>query len=326
MLTGFIKHNQAISVVLMPLLLLVFWIYGFLNLSPPDTGHAAPLYRLIINLFSRAPLTLPLTGMLLVSVQAWLINRLAEKNEIIGINSYLPGIIYIILMSLQPEMFSLHPTILTNHFIILAIYRLMRTHRKETAFSEVFDSGFFIGICALLYFPSIMFLILLWLGLIIIRPFVWREWIIAHLGFLMPWIWYLAYLYWIDSLNTTSIAMMLPETPGLRMVGAAFAWTEMFQVAVLILCTLYSSGKLFYDLRIGTIKTKNNLTLLLYLALISLLTLFAAPSLKITYLSFLAIPFSIFFSSALLKSRKTWVGDLLVYMLIISIFFNQYIH
>jgi hypothetical protein len=127
MLIGFIKHNRAVSIVLLPVALILLWIYGFLNPVVPLTEHAAPLYKLLISGIGNHPFLITLLSFILILCEALLINYIVEKNEIIDTTTYLPALVYIILMSLQPEMFSLHPIIIANLFILLALHQLIHT-------------------------------------------------------------------------------------------------------------------------------------------------------------------------------------------------------
>ena len=116
MLIGFIKHNRALSIIILPIALIVLWLYGFLNPVVPLTEHSSPLYRLLISGIERYPFLITFISFLLIFCEALLINFIIEKNEIINTTTYLPALAYIVLMSLQPEMFSLHPIIISYFF------------------------------------------------------------------------------------------------------------------------------------------------------------------------------------------------------------------
>ena len=326
MLIGFIKHNRAVSIVLLPIALVALWFYGFLNPVIPLTEHSAPLYKLLISWIRDYPFLITLLSFVLILCEALLINHIVEKNEIIDTTTYLPALVYIVLMSLQPEMFSLHPIIIANLFILLALHKLMQTYRKETAYSESFDTGFYISLACLFYIPSLVFVLLLWFGLIIIRPFIWREWAISFIGIIIPWL-YLVFIYFwgekLDMLQYDALYYTL-IVPGKSFSMAGFSFPDYLQMGVLLASAFFTAGRFLRDFRKGTVRLKNNLILILYFFLFSVISIILAPQYSISYLSFLSIPFSVLFSAYLLFTKRQWIAEVLFLLLILSVFANQF--
>lgn len=326
MLLRFIQHNPAISILLVPVGMIVFWIYTFFHPVIPVTEHAAPLYKLLIMGIKTYPFLIIILSMLLIFCEAMLLNNIAEKNAVVGNSAYLPALLYIILMSLQPEMFSLHPIIIANLFLLLALRKLMQTYRKETAYSETFETGLFISVAALFYIPSFVFILLLWTGLFIIRPFIWREWFISLIGFILPWLYLVFFYFWNNKLDMLEYEALYYTiiTPRKVFNIFNFSFTEYSQLALLIVAVLFSAGRFIHDLNKGAVQTRNNLMLLFYFFLFGFISVFLAPVYSIAYLSFLSIPFSIIFSRYLLHARRKWIAEILFLLLIVSVLANQF--
>ena len=328
MLIGFIKHNRSLSVVVLPVAMISLWLFGFFHPVVPLTEHSAPLYKLIIAGIEKYPFLITFLSFTLIFCEALLINYIVEKNEIIDSNSYLPALVYIVLMSLQPEMFSLHPIVIANLFMLFALHKLMQTYRKETAYSEAFSTGFFISLSALFYIPSVVFLLLLWIGLIIIRPFVWREWMISFIGFSLPWIYLVFYYFWNDKLDALQYDALYYTiiAPQKSFNAVKFSYQEYFQMGILLLSALFSAGRFFYDLGKSTVRARSSLLLLLNFFILAFVSIFLSPEYSIPYLSFLSVPFAMFFSSFLIFAKRQWLAEILFLLLIISVFVNQFIH
>ncbi|MEK6614639.1 MAG: DUF6427 family protein [Bacteroidota bacterium] len=326
MLIGFIKHNRSVSIVLLPVAMIILWGYGFFHPVTPLTEHSAPLYKLIISGIAFSPFLIKLISFILIFCEALLLYYIVKKNEIIPTTTYLPSLVYIALMSLQPEMFSLHPIVIANLFILLALHKLMQTYRKETAYSEAFSTGFFISLAALFYIPSLVFIFLLWIGLLIIRPFIWREWVISFIGSMLPWSYLLFYYFWNDKFDALQYDALYYTiiAPSKSFNALTFSYAEELQIGLLLLCVFFASKRFLRDLSKSTVQSRNNLLLMLYFFIFSFASIFIAPEYSIPYLSFLSIPFSIFFSSFLLFARKGWIAETLFILLIISIFVNQF--
>ncbi|MBI3502501.1 MAG: hypothetical protein HY063_11985 [Bacteroidetes bacterium] len=326
MLIGFIKRNQPASVLLLPVVLIALWVVGFIHPSIPSTGHSAPLHRLVLAGLSGFPHALVIISFVLIFCEALLINYIIRKNEIIDTNSYLPALIYIVLMSLQPEMLSLHPILIANIFILYTLHKLMQSYRKETAYSEAFSMGIFISLAVLFYFPSIIFVLLIWIGLLIIRPFVWREWVISFTGFLLPWLYLIFYFFWNDKLEDLRYELLYYSlvTPVKSFNMNSFSIAEISQFALLLLTALLASGRLLHNLSGSTVWLRNNFRLLIYFSLLALLSVFLAPSYSIFFLSFLAIPFTVFISDYLLYAKRQWLAEIIFTLLLLSVFANQF--
>lgn len=326
MLIGFIKHNRSLSVIVLPIAMISLWLYGFFHPVVPLTEHSAPLYKLLIAGIGDYPFLLTLISFILILCEAFLINYIIEKNEIIDTTTYLPALVYIVLMSLQPEMFSLHPIVIANLFMLFALHKLMQTYRKETAYSEAFDTGFFIALSALFYIPSVVFILILWIGLIVIRPFIWREWIIAFIGFSIPCIFLVFYYFWNDKLDELQYDALYYTiiAPRKSFNALTFSYAEYLQIGLLFICSFFSSGRFLRDLSKSTVRSRSSLLLMLYFFIFSFISIFLAPEYSISYLSFLSIPFSIFFTSFLLFAKRVWLTEILFLLLIISVFVNQF--
>lgn len=327
MLIGFIKQNRSFSVVVLPVALIALWTYGFFHPVVPLTEHSAPLYKLIISGIDNFPFLITLISFILIFCEALLINYIIQKNEIINSNSFLPALVYMVLMSLQPEMFSLHPIVIANLFLLLAIHTLMQSYKKETSYAQAFDTGLFISLATMFYIPSIVFILLLWIGLIILRPFVWREWVISFIGLILPWIFLVFYYFWSDKLDALEYDALYYTivTPQKSFNAIKFSYQEYVQMGILLLSFIFSSGRFLSDLSKGTVRTRSNLFLMMNFFLLAFVSVFLAPAYSIAYLSLLSVPFAVFFSSYLLFAKRQWVAELLFLLLIISVFLNQYI-
>jgi hypothetical protein len=329
MLVGFLKHNRSLSIIVLPILIIALWIYGFFHLTAPSIEHSAALYKLVINSVGKYPLLITTISFLMIFSEALLINYIIRENEIIHTTSYLPGVIYMILMSLQPEMYSFHPIVVANLFMLLALHVLIQTYRKETSYSKSFDTGFFIAMASLFYIPSIIFVPLLWIGLITLKPFIWRDWIISLMGIMVPWLFIIFYYFWIDDMATLQKDVLYYTliAPQKSFANIRFSLPEAIQLGVLLISSffafthllLYSSGK-------SSMRTRSNNIIMMAFFILSIISIFLAPYYSISHLSFLAIPFTAFFSNYLLAAKKQWIAETLLLLLIISVFLNQYIN
>ena len=325
MLIGFIKKNRATSIVLVPASLFLYWLYGFLHPASLPINNTAPLYKLIVSWIEPYPYTQLIIAFILIVCESFLLNYIVEQSEIINSKTHLPGLIYASLMCIQPEMLTLHPILISNLFMLFAIQKIIESYRKEIANSEYFDVGIFTSLAILFYLPSSAFVIFIAASLIIIRPFVWREWVISIIGLLTPWAYVLLAYFWNDDLTNlySELINAFINTYSKSLQTTTFSIADWSQLALLIICTIFSIWKLLRDLNTKTVRTRSILILLIIFFLLGFASILFAPSYSIIYLASLSIPFSVFSSSYLLDAKKIWIAETLMTLFILSIIINQ---
>ncbi|MFH1004791.1 MAG: DUF6427 family protein [Bacteroidota bacterium] len=321
----FLKNNQAASIFFLPLLLITIWIHGFISPYPPEHPPGMLLYNFFLDAIINVHFLLPIATMILVFSEALLFNRIVTEHEIIKTTTYVPATLYIILISCLPSFLTMHPIVIANLPLLFGLHKLMKTYRKKTAFSEVFDAGFFIAIASLIYFPSIVFVILIWIGLIIIRPFIWREWVISFMGFITPWIFFVFYYLWNNKIDNLwhEIIFYTTGAPQKNLDISAFTTPDIITIGIIIVLGILSIGNLFRNISMGTVCTRNNIFLLIYFTILSALSIFIAPSYSIKYFSFFAIPLAAFLPGYLLFIKKQWLAETIFIFFLLSIIFNQ---
>ncbi len=120
-------------------------------------------------------------GVVLLFIQAVLLNRFVGDQKMSKENTALPGLMYILWMAIISKGTILSPIVLANTFLIAGIYFLFDTTRLKSYVHLVFNCGFYLGLAGLTYTP---YVILIPLGIISfyhIKPLKFIE-IIQFLG------------------------------------------------------------------------------------------------------------------------------------------------
>ncbi len=119
----------------------------------------------------------------LTIVQALLVNAIVNRFNLVGRSSFLPALMYMTLASLMLPFLVLSPILICNFLTIWMLDKLLSTYRRTEIKPLMFDLGMIVALGSLVYFPFIVMLVLLWCSLMIFRPFSWREWVAAPVGF-----------------------------------------------------------------------------------------------------------------------------------------------
>jgi hypothetical protein len=121
-----------------------------------------------------------------IGIGVLLISLISVNQEVVDKQNYFPVFIYLILgiSAIQPDQIT--PQVFTNVFVLYSIYKLLDTYRKEEVLNNIFVAAFWLSVSAYITISSVISFPLFFIVLLILRPFSWREWIIACLGFAAP--------------------------------------------------------------------------------------------------------------------------------------------
>jgi len=231
---------------------------------------------------------------LLLFVQASIFNRICNNNKMLARPNYLPAMSYILITSLMKEWSLFSAPLLVNTMLIALFYRMIELYNSNKAVTAIFNIGFVMGVTTLLYKPAILFILLIWLALFIMRPFAIREWLLGLLGVTTPY-YFLGIILFLNN---------------------QFAWTKILPIIHFTLPVLPNSVTITLSILllmlgfvIGGFYVQNNLNkmliqvrknwslLLLYLMVAALMLLTNGKENYVSWLLF-AVPLSAFHASA----------------------------
>jgi hypothetical protein len=102
-------------------------------------------------------------------------------------NAYqLPGIILMVLSGLSFTTQTISPGLIAAFFILAATNSLSPIYRKPQILNNCFNAGFILAIGSMFYIHTIWFLGFLFIIILIIRPFNWREYASTTMGYITP--------------------------------------------------------------------------------------------------------------------------------------------
>lgn len=197
MIIKIFKSNNPAAAFLVPLVTAIFWFTGYLfsdlTITPPDFGFY--FYKTINEYFAFHRLFEVIIGIILVSTQAILLNRIFNQNDFYERNIFLPSLLYIVLMSSAPNSFFVSPLLVGNTFLIIGFSYIYQLRRQMDAKNTIFKTALYMGIASCFYPPYALYIITVFVALMIIRPFVLREYIISIIGFCIPWCYLLSFTF-----------------------------------------------------------------------------------------------------------------------------------
>jgi len=198
MVSQILKSNQPSALILIILTGLALWFGSFLSpigMNIPSDGINMPLYELIANgLYKNSVISVVLT-FILIFIQSLLLIQFNKKFIVINFRTYLPAFFYILIASSFIPLQRLNPVVFGTLFLYMSIFFILGVYRNDFALDKLYLAGFFISIASLFWAPFAVFFLILVISLIILRPFVGREWIVSILGYLTPYFFVFVYYF-----------------------------------------------------------------------------------------------------------------------------------
>lgn len=311
------KSNSPISIIILPVFIALCWFNAFLSPAPVVVEHSMPLYKLLVTWTQPFPVLASILGYIMVMLTGFLYNYIANEHEFLQRRTYLPGLFYCVLMSASPQLLQYHPLIFANFFITLMLNSLIKTYRQNKAFNGVFEAGLFLGIATLFYYPLVILFPLLPISLIVLRPFIWREWLIIIVGFVFPYIYVFTYYFWNNSLD-----LFWEDKIMYHIYNGDRDWhffTESNPAFWMLLGFLMLAlVRLSSGFAIQKLKAKKGYTLLFWLLPVSFLTIIIAPSISMVTLSILAVPTAVILANYFYSIKKGWLASALLWIIYLT--------
>jgi hypothetical protein len=252
--------------------------------------------------------------------QALLINYLVNEQKLTSRQTFLPAMAYLLITSLLPEWNYLSAPLITNTIIIWAFIKVFKLYNAAIASGVIFNIGLLLGIGSFLYFPSIAFLLCILLGLMILRPFRIKEFVLLVLGILTPYYFFIIYLFLNDRLVFSNVfPTFVIQIPALEN-------NIRVATAILFLGMPFLMGGYFIQthLRKMLIQARKNWSIMLLYVLLSLLVPFINSTGSFNNWVIVAAPFAAFHACAYLYPKRNVIPALLFFLTVAFILFKQY--
>jgi hypothetical protein len=240
----FFRSGNPLTVLLLFIYLLFVKFYYLIHPSVYQAdGSEGLLYteitRWLENVAGKSAVFFTCLAMLLQFLQALLFTRIINAHRLFSKDTYLPAMCFLLFTSLLDGWNVFSPALLVNTVMLWIFSSISDLYMRASARDVAFNMGFALGLCGLMYFPSVLFLALLLLSLLIMRAFRLAEWIIGLLGILCPFYLLATWLFLTDRtgliLDMPVISFHLPAITDYKVWGALIANLLFFVTGWLLL-------------------------------------------------------------------------------------------
>lgn len=322
------RNNQIFTVLFVLIYALVFsvntWLYegiSFASFEQLPSTIGIWLIDWVDN-----PISNRITFILLLLLQAFVVNLLVNHFRLAKHSSYVPAMAYILVHFAGVGIDICSPVMLANCFILWALYSLLCSYEKRVSLATVFNIGFATAMAALCYYGFIVYSVWMILALLLLRSFDPQEFIILLGGFFVPFF-LLGTYHFINSnlghwLNTEiwvhyqQMMVHYDTTIGLYLLVGFFASPVL--LALLQLQTLHFKT---------TAKEKKYINMVLWMPFIGALSFLFQSHLYAYHFLVLAVPAAILLSLVLQSFKSLALAELfhlILFMLALGVQYQQF--
>ena len=196
-LVRFFRRSLPLAFSAILLVCVLFWISGLVPLNQNQAGGLLYQHSIIFthNLFGPHPqyLILWFGGLALFILVSLIILNLNSKYIFIQERTFMPVLFFGLLAGFPASVQVISPVAIFSFFLLFSLSKIFNTYRSKQCLSSYFEAAFLIGLGSFFWLPGIIFFFPVVAGLAIFRPFNWREWTVAVVGFVTPLAFYQFY-------------------------------------------------------------------------------------------------------------------------------------
>jgi hypothetical protein len=243
-----------------------------------------------------------LVNFLFIGIGVLLVSLIAVNEEIVDKQNYFPVFLYLLLCVVSVNPLQVTSQIFTNIFVLFSVYRLLNIYRKENALKEIFEAAFWLCCSAFITISSIISFPLFFIILLILRPFNWREWSIALLGFFMPLFMYesMAYLSDFNRWYLPEATLLFFQYLRVPSFSEYYLPLTVTLIVLLVFSVFYYLGHGFGN----TVKKQKTKAILLWFLFFSLFGFFSGGANSSSILLTYAFPLAFFIGDYLFSMKR----------------------
>lgn len=258
----------------------------------------------------------------LLFIQALLLNSAVNRYKLLPGSGYFPAFCFLLFTSFFPEWNTFSAPLVANVILLIMLPQLFELYSTKQSKSASFSLGFLAGLSALIYMPLLILLLLIWVALLVSRPFRLAEWILVLMGMLCPYYFMGTVLFLTNNLD---LAHFMP-LPGLSYPRLSASPWILAGMALLILWFLIGSFRMQQDYMKMFIHVRKCWQILLAFIVVALALPFLPDAFSFSGWMIVFLPMSIFIAIGFWHIKKGWLALLIHGSALLYIFLIQWIY
>ena len=323
-----LRTGNPYNVLLLLIYAIVIKYYYLLHGAGPVIQSTADgwLYPYIVHwLQQKAELShlgFSILVFIILFIEALLLNSIFNRFRILQTNNFFPAFCFLLFSSFFKEWNVFSAPLITNFLMLAFLYQSFQLYSTPQSRSRAFSMGFITGLASLLYMPAVGLLLLIWIALLLSRPFHLAEWILAVTGIICPY-YFLFIILFLAGRLPLALQLSYPK------FGYPHLETSYWMLAGMILLIwwfLYGSLRLQKDYMKMLIHIRKCWQILLAFVCVGLILPFLPDDFSFSGWQIAFLPITAFLSFGFLHIRRSWVATLVHVSALAYLFLFQWVY
>lgn len=300
---------------------LALWAEYFI--SPPQLSVASeivpmPLWGLLIGSLSASPLLSVILSFLFVLAVVMVMVRFNTSIFFIPRRTFLPGLLFLMLYSVFHSEMVLNPALPASLLILAGTWRMISSYRVNGMTFNFFDAALMISSAGLIYAGSVWFILLVFIGALVLRSPDARELTLAFIGALLPWI--VMYAVWyITGGDPGDLSEIIRHNLFDR--APSVYWSRTLIILLIILGISFLPSLIYLARQMPTYKIRSRKTfeLFIWTLVVSAAAFILVPAVSVEIMAVASLPLAFISANHLAFTRRTVVAEIIFWLIAVMI-------
>ena len=326
MILRLFKGTSPGVILLIAVTFVIVWISAFINpdygLQDYRSGSHMPLYGLLAGVLGSGTIPSTILSLTISVLLMFLITNFNTSIFFINERTFLPALLYMLIVVIFPEFQMLNPAIPASLFFMFALKRIMAGYQKQGVAYNFFDAGILISTGSLFYANLIWFGAVIFIGIILMRTVSFNEIAITFLGLLTPYLITFG-IYFVMGYDLDSLLTLIYNN--LFSGSGEYSFSRLTIVTLIFdsIMVLISIGYIIMLHNTKKIKSRKTFSILIWIFVISVVVYLAVPSVSVEMIWLTGIPVSFFLTHQLIYIKKKIVSGIFFAVMFVLVLLIQ---
>jgi len=252
-------------------------------------------------------------------LNAFLLAQLNNRFTIIRTRTFLPILIFMLLMSSWNETHLMNGSHFALTLFIFSLFYFLNMYRDTKAVEQAFMGSFLISAASLIITPLIFLIPVCWLGFILVQSFSLRTLLASLFGALAPWILYISVIFYFQP--DIDLVQFFTTEFGYEFSLPILSASNIIYTSALIVILLISLGGMYSNFHNETIRTRTKLNFILFLLIaVSVITALHISQFAV-FLPIIAFGYSLLISNSFTLRLNNFNGILFIIFCLLNLAF-----
>ncbi len=270
-------------------------------INQEDSFLSKILFSELQLIIGNYPLVYSLIILFITYFQAIALNQIVNNQKLFPKPNYLTGMSYMLLTSLFSSWYVLSPMMLAMTLLVPIISILTNISLIHDARKTLFNAGLLLGLSLLIYFPSVIYILVILLAVAITRPFRLPEWLLIFIGLITPY-----YFFWSVGFLSGSFENNIVTITGVQKKYNLPSSFEFVSIGIVLITALIGFILIQGNMRRMLVQSRKAWSIIYLFFIVSTLIPFLNEQPGVTYCIPLVISLSVIVSGAYFYPVKQW--------------------